>query len=107
MSALCLTTFISGCVRTEVLTVTKTVAAVPPAYLWDSESLPTVPDGLPPTARTEALLDAYAARKDVILRDQQQEQLMRQWVEKIREVYPGSFEYPLEPLPEGTEQRKE
>ena len=93
--ALCLTAFTTGCVKTETVVVTKTIAAIPPRYLYDSEPVPEVPDGVPPEERTEYLLEAFASRKDVIRRDQKQEVLMDEWVEAMRKLYPGSVEQPL------------
>ena len=94
-TALCLTVFMTGCGTTETVVVTKTVPALPPAYLYDSEALPRVPAGLPASDRTSALLDAFAARGDVIKRDQKQKTLMDNWIEEIRKLYPEAVEHPL------------
>lgn len=85
----------TGCVKTETVIVEKTVAAIPPDYLWDAEPVPEVPTGVPPEERTNYLLEAYASRGDTIKRDQKQEALMRRWVDEIKRLYPGSAEKPL------------
>ena len=69
--------------------------AIPPTYLYDSEALPEVPEGLSAEERTAYLLEAYASRGDVIKRDQTQEQKMELWVQEIRKLYPKAIEHPL------------
>ena len=64
------------------------MAVIPPEYLYDSEPLPVVPAGLLPEERTEYLLESHASRGDVIKRDQGQERLMKEWVDKVRQIYP-------------------
>lgn len=85
-----------GCVKTETVVVTKQVATLPPAYLYDAEPIPAVPDNVPPKERTGYLLEGYASRGDALKRDQKQEKLMQQWVEKIRQLYPESVVDPLD-----------
>ena len=87
----------TGCVKTKTVIVTKVVATIPPEYLYSAEPLPDVPAGVPPEERTAYLLEAYASRGDVIRRDQNQQELMRKWAERILQLYPQSVG---EPLPE-------
>lgn len=85
----------TGCVKTETVVVTKTVATIPPEYLYDSERLPTVPADVPASERTVYVLEAFASRGDVIKRDQKQGGLMQKWVDEIRALYPETIVHPL------------
>lgn len=98
LSALCLTLFMTGCVKTETVIRTQEVAAIPPAYLCIAEAKPVVPENAPPEERTDALLEAYAARGDVIDRNAKQAAVFQRWVELIKAIYPDSIEKPLEDL---------
>lgn len=97
MSALCLTIFISGCVKTETVIVTKTVGTLPPPYLYTPETLPELPAGLAPSERAAFFVEAYASRGDAITRANSRVQRLQEWVRHIESLYPGST---VEPLPE-------
>lgn len=98
LSALCLTLFMSGCGKTETIIRTQEVAVLPPNYLYVQEVKPTVPAGLPPDKRTDHLLDAYASRGYAIERSNKRAELIRQWVEGVKRLYPESEEKPLDEL---------
>lgn len=98
MLALCLTTFISGCVKTETVIVTKTVGTLPPPYLYAPEKVPEVPPGLAPGERTAYLIEGYASRGDALKRANGRFETLEDWVERIRELYPETV---VEPVPEG------
>lgn len=85
----------TGCGTTETIVKTEIVPAIPPSYLWDSERLPQVPEGVPPEERTDYLLESYASRGDVIKRDQKQEERMRAWEEAIKRLYPNALAHPF------------
>lgn len=90
MSVLCLTVFMTGCVRTEYVTVIKEVATAPPKYLYVDEVKPAVPEGVPPSERLEYLLEAYASRGDALDRCSVRSGGMEDWVREIRALYPDT-----------------
>ena len=90
--------FMTGCVKTETVIVTKNVAALPPEYLYSAEYIPSVPEGVPENERTAYLLEAYASRGDALKRDQEQAELFKRWVQEVRKIYPESVEHPLPDL---------
>lgn len=95
-TALCLTAFISGCVKTETIVEIKEVGTLPPAYLYEREPIPSVPAGLTVEERTNYLLDAYAARKDALERCTVRAQGVESWVQMVKELYPASVVKPLD-----------
>lgn len=78
----------TGCAKTEYITKTVEVATVPPSSLYETSHIPEVPEGVLAEERTDYLLDAYAARKDAILRSNERASGMAEWVERIKALYP-------------------
>lgn len=103
LGALCLTLFMTGCVKTETVIRTKEVAVIPPAYLCVAEAKPTVPDGVPADERTDYLLEAYASRGDALDRAAARAEKFAQWVEGIKKLYPDSIENPLNDIEPGAD----
>lgn len=106
LSALCLTVFTTGCVKTETVIVERRVATLPPKYLYDAEPVPQVPDGIPASERTAYLLEAFASRGDVIKRDRVQADLMDKWVESVRKIFPDAVVQPLDSIEGDTDEPK-
>lgn len=95
--------FTTGCVKTETIVEEKKIGTLPPPYLYEAETLPSVPADVPVEERAAYLLEAYASRKDVIERDHRKFERMAEWVQRIRELYPDSVVEPLQDPEPSTE----
>ena len=78
----------TGCAKTEYVKQEVEVATVPPASLYESAPIPSVPEGVPPEERTDYLLEAYASRGDELKRSNERSRGLANWVELIQKLYP-------------------